>query len=239
MSDKLLDGGILRVFCRVLLYRRAMSVSPPSSPDAGPTWRQRFVLILLLFAMLIGVLEWRRGVLTRFGVDAPESAEDGFPSSMPNVSNQVGGALQAPAPRTTQMAMPPGKSEGRIGDRILADYLAPQSSVEKDLTWVSRLLENFQILAKGDDPLPLGSNEEIVRALIGKNARHLLFLSTNHPAINSAGQLVDRWGTPLFFHALSAGRIEIRSAGPDRQMWTEDDVQRNENGTFSKGLPPR
>jgi hypothetical protein len=43
---------------------------------------------------------------------------------------------------------------------------------------------------------------------------------------------VDRWGTPLYFHAISRDRLEVRSAGPDKVMWTEDDVQRQSDGTF-------
>ena len=43
-------------------------------------------------------------------------------------------------------------------------------------------------------------------------------------AINRNGELCDRWGTPFFFHAESAAHMEIRSAGPDKKMWTDDDV---------------
>jgi hypothetical protein len=43
--------------------------------------------------------------------------------------------------------------------------------------------------------------------------------------VNEAGELTDRWGTAYFFHQLSSREMEIRSAGPDRKMWTEDDQQ--------------
>jgi hypothetical protein len=43
---------------------------------------------------------------------------------------------------------------------------------------------------------------------------------------------VDRWGEPLYFHAISRDRLEIRSAGPDKIMWTPDDVQRQSDGSF-------
>ncbi len=42
--------------------------------------------------------------------------------------------------------------------------------------------------------------------------------------INAGGELVYSWGTPFFFHQLSATQMEIRSAGPDRVMWTADDL---------------
>ena len=35
---------------------------------------------------------------------------------------------------------------------------------------------------------------------------------------------VDPWGTPYFFHQLSSTEMEIRSAGPDKRLWTDDDV---------------
>jgi hypothetical protein len=37
--------------------------------------------------------------------------------------------------------------------------------------------------------------------------------------------MCDRWGTPYFFHQVSKTEMEIRSAGPDRRMWTGDDSQ--------------
>ena len=36
--------------------------------------------------------------------------------------------------------------------------------------------------------------------------------------------ILDRWGAPYFFHQLSKNEMEIRSAGPDKAMWTNDDV---------------
>jgi hypothetical protein len=42
--------------------------------------------------------------------------------------------------------------------------------------------------------------------------------------INGKGELVDYWGTPFFFHQLSGTEMEIHSAGPDKVMWTADDL---------------
>ena len=38
------------------------------------------------------------------------------------------------------------------------------------------------------------------------------------------GELIDRWGTPFFFHQLSREFMQVRSAGPDRRHFTADDV---------------
>ena len=42
--------------------------------------------------------------------------------------------------------------------------------------------------------------------------------------VNADGELVDPWGTPYFFHQLSGTEMEIHSAGPDKKMWTDDDL---------------
>ncbi len=72
---------------------------------------------------------------------------------------------------------------------------------------------------------PVGDNAEITSALTGGNARQAVFAQVEDGLrVNSQGQLIDSWGTPFFFHALSRNEMEIRSAGPDRRMWTTDDL---------------
>lgn len=106
---------------------------------------------------------------------------------------------------------------------------------EGDLTWMHRALENFATLVKGDNPIPLGANEEIAAALMGKNKVKLEFLRPPSQALNAANQLVDRWGSPLYFHAVARDRLDIRSAGPDRVLWTQDDIHRKADGSFLRG----
>ncbi len=72
---------------------------------------------------------------------------------------------------------------------------------------------------------PVGNNEEITRAILGDNVKQVKFPVPEGSQINAKGELCDPWGTPYFFHALAKDRMEIRSAGADRQMWTPDDVQ--------------
>ena len=72
---------------------------------------------------------------------------------------------------------------------------------------------------------PVGTNEEITRALNGENPKQVRFISEESGLrINGRGELVDYWGTPFFFHQLSGTVMEIHSAGPDRIMWTADDL---------------
>ena len=72
---------------------------------------------------------------------------------------------------------------------------------------------------------PVGTNPEITAALNGKNPKGVVFLNPDDGLrINDKGELVDNWGTPFFFHQLSGTEMEIHSAGPDRKMWTDDDL---------------
>ena len=72
---------------------------------------------------------------------------------------------------------------------------------------------------------PVGTNPEITKALNGDNPKQARFIKEELGLrINSGGELVDYWGTPFFFHQLSGTEIEIHSAGPDKVMWTSDDL---------------
>lgn len=72
---------------------------------------------------------------------------------------------------------------------------------------------------------PVGTNPEITKALNGDNPKQVRFLSEEAGMrINAQHELVDYWSTPFFFHQLSGAEMEIRSAGPDRVMWTRDDL---------------
>ena len=75
------------------------------------------------------------------------------------------------------------------------------------------------------DGNPVGENAEITSQLGGQNPKHANFIQPEMGMrINDQGQLVDPWGTPYFFHQLSGHEMEIRSAGPDKIMWTDDDL---------------
>ncbi|MEI6083105.1 MAG: hypothetical protein WCS70_02260 [Verrucomicrobiota bacterium] len=69
---------------------------------------------------------------------------------------------------------------------------------------------------------PVGTNAEITRALLGENPKKARLLDDFR--LNDRGELLDPWATPYFFHQLSGRDTEIRSAGPDKRMWTSDDI---------------
>ena len=138
-------------------------------------------------------------------------------------------------PITPSSSATSNQSPALLGETILHDYANTNLPAQNDLTLMSRLMDNSQLLLKSAANRPLSANEDWADFLRGKNSAHERFLPDQHIALNSKGQLVDRWGTPLFFHALGGGRFDIRSAGPDRKLWTDDDIHRNSNGTFRHG----
>ena len=168
-------------------------------------------VLLLLLVEVVAVLWWWRG-----------SAKTGLQEEVT--------VLRPP------MAGPPvPPRQAPTGDAILQSYAKEGGTVQGDLGALAEVIGNFALLVKGSEPLPLGANEELAAALRGKNVAALEFVSPDSAALNDQGQLIDRWGTPLFFHAKARDRVDIRSAGPDAKMWTEDDVHRLHDGRYLRG----
>jgi hypothetical protein len=131
--------------------------------------------------------------------------------------------------------VPASQKTRLLGETILRDYANTNLPPENDLTLLSRLMENSLLLLKSAANRPLSANEDWASLLRGQNAARERFLPDQHAALGDGGKLVDRWGTPLFFHALGGGRYELRSAGPDKKFWTADDLHRNADGSFRRG----
>ena len=152
-------------------------------------------------------------------------------------------ALPLEAAKSIEAATLLQSARKRPGDEILKNYASPSTRSEDDLQAMAHVFSNLQLLVKGDAPFRMGANEEFAAALMGQNAAKEVFLKVPHACLNEKGQLVDRWGTPLFFHVRDRSRIDIRSAGPDGKMWSADDLQRQHEGEFFRGAglpePPR
>ena len=196
-------------------------MNPPSTRSS--------TLVLSLALLGVALLMW---LWIRPRSDADVARETETTSAVPASSTPIATASVTPSPagdRTEGTAPPlPGES-------ILRGYASPGSAPENDLTLMSRLMDNFTLLVKDAADRPLSANEDWAAAFRGVNPAHERFLPDQHVALNPQGQLVDRWNTPLFFHPLGNRRHEIRSAGPDRKLWTADDLHRNADGTFRKG----
>lgn len=71
------------------------------------------------------------------------------------------------------------------------------SAIQQYETTTSKLPNSFDDLTAGDD---------------------------DHPPFLQKSKLNDDWGTPFQFKKTGKWKIEVRSAGPDAQMGTEDDI---------------
>lgn len=123
-------------------------------------------------------------------------------------------------------------------DSVLSGVVRPLSGTQKmplsamtennpnavlgDLEDIQAMVREFRT-ALGENPV--GSNSEIMRTLQGDNIRQVQLTLPGAHRLDEKGELVDRWGTAYFFHQVSATEMEVRSAGPDRVMWTPDDRQ--------------
>ncbi len=110
------------------------------------------------------------------------------------------------------------------GSPLAAELSAPGGTPARDLAVLGGLIAQFTTTYKPGQLPPLGDNEDITAALTGHNRQHVVFIPPDHPAIDAQGRLLDRWGSPYFFHARGAETIDLRSAGPDRTLFTPDDL---------------
>lgn len=101
------------------------------------------------------------------------------------------------------------------------DLNRPEGTIQSDLQILVALFAEYRAVL---NEVPIGPNREITNAMIGGNRLFYTALSPNHPAINADGPLCDRWGSPYHFHDDSKQHFQIRSAGPDRVLWTKDDA---------------
>ncbi len=136
----------------------------------------------------------------------------------------------APVSRLTETTPPPPP---KLRPRRVATPEAPLLAHEELLTLEGDAATDLSALAdltrayleRPADPArpPLGFNEDLARALSDPENLGPSALPADHPALR-AGQLIDRWGTPWQIHPLAFNLIQLRSAGPDRRLYTEDDL---------------
>ena len=168
----------------------------------------RWLRSVLIVTVLLGIAAWF--FLRKEG-------------SKPAVSNaRPPSAVPAPAKAPvaeTKIETPPLSGESRLADELNA----PTGTIQRDLKILNEVFETWQsnFPRTGN---PVGENIEITGALTGGNEHRFAFIPPGHRAINTRGELCDRWGTPFRFHQLSGQHMEIRSAGPDRKFLTDDDA---------------
>lgn len=136
---------------------------------------------------------------------------------------QVG---QPTAPEALSFLGPP-KPLNRLASSSFDGDAMAQARTEsfQGLVTINEALSDMAILVKGNEAgPPVVSNAEITRKLMGDNLDETPFLAVAPSRLNDSGELLDEWGKPYYFHPIRSDYYEIRSAGPDQQMWSKDDV---------------
>lgn len=170
------------------------------------------VLALLIASLAI--------VIATFALWRPWERDDAAPA--PRV------ATSSPAPATTpptpdpaipSSSVPPAAAPATVPEVSPEEAREAREAIDNlELT-----LRDYGLALRGN---PVGTNAEITAALMGDNEKQMKLEIPAGSTLNDQGELCDPWGTPWFFHQLSATKTEIRSAGPDRVMYNEDDFVR-------------
>lgn len=83
---------------------------------------------------------------------------------------------------------------------------------------VDNLFEAFHQYKTHVGNYPTGNNAEIAKALLeGQNPKKIIILAVRKAELNSKGEIVDPWGTPIKIY-FANNEVLIRSAGPNKQF---------------------
>ncbi len=142
----------------------------------------------------------------------------------PEIDRALEQKAKAQAAKPAVTTTPPARPAPVFLDPVLqaqADRLnAPEHTAHEDVQIVAEFVDVYRKALGGN---PIGQNDDITAALTGTGGHQGRVFPPNSPAIRD-GKLVDRWGTPYWFHPESSTKMEIRSAGPDKDLFTGDDV---------------
>lgn len=154
-------------------------------------------------------------------VDTPAAPTEAIPIEATTTSTTTPHPQVEPERPAVRRLDPPKTAtipRSPLADKLHAADADGTQDIAIVFTLFSRYRERYGGFPTGED------NRAFVNALTGNNPQRLAFIDRNHPAINLDGVLVDRWGAPFFFHLESRDSLQIRSAGPDRELYTADDL---------------
>jgi hypothetical protein len=148
------------------------------------------------------------------------------PNTAPVAAQNANSLRPPPVASAPGAGNPPGTTapSGRSAPSNLPAPDSPAALIPPEIVLqnVERMVRQYGQMFGGN---PVGTNPEITSQLSGNNPKHINFLNPEAGLrINNESELVDAWGTPYFFHQISGTEMEIHSAGPDKIMWTRDDL---------------
>jgi hypothetical protein len=154
-------------------------------------------------------------------VQNPSASQTGTSPNAPIVSSAKAGS-NSPGITSSQFEAQPGSLAARAGKAAPEAGPPAELPPETVMQNVRRAIHQYGEMFGGN---PVGTNPEITSQLSGNNPKHINFITTQAGMkVDAEGELVDAWGTPYFFHQISGAEMEVHSAGPDKIMWTSDDL---------------
>jgi hypothetical protein len=143
------------------------------------------------------------------------TARESLPTTHPEpmIHSPAQPALTSPSEPDSTLASPHPDAVAFGSDKI-SPTLEPQIL----LSWFEIYREHFGQFPAGED------NAQFMNALRGLNPERLAIFPFAHPRLDASGALLDAWGNPFFVHQLSRDHVEVRSAGPDGEWYTPDDL---------------
>ncbi len=128
----------------------------------------------------------------------------------------------------------PSKDEAKIapvrGAIVLSDapfaqeFGKGETSDFRELDLIQMAFQDYLSFVKPGYRRPIGDNRDFTVLLTGANPYKIAPIPPGHARINRQGELIDRRGIPFAIHPLAADAVEVRAAGKDRRLWTEDDL---------------
>ncbi len=184
------------------------------------------ISIILLAAVALWLFIQSKDSAPRPDASATGTSPAGQPgnSSAPAGPSGMVASPSATGAEATLQPKPPANLAARAGAVQPVTESVPPLDIPPEVVLqnVRHAITQYGAMFGGN---PVGTNPEITAALAGDNPKQINFIKPEAGMrVNASGELVDTWGTPLFFHQLSGADTEIRSAGPDRKMWTPDDL---------------
>lgn len=168
--------------------------------------------LLMLLLVVLGILTyWMLRALTDPAIlEAVQKTK---------ASRQVGPPEPYPSLPAARPVTPATEELDPVIAAMHQEMTQSETPPERELEIIQELISLQQ---RGIGNTSLGDNGDITLALVGEAGKSA-WLPRTSPRLRD-GQLLDRWGTPYWFHPNSANQMEIRSAGPDKNLFSPDDV---------------
>lgn len=172
---------------------------------------RKFFVIGAVLLLVVGLIWWRSNPPASAEVKEtplPASPTSSDKSAQPQtIFASDSSGESAPSDAATEMT-------------LQRPVIHHDTNAQQQVDQLSFVLRDYRLALSQN---PIGTNAEITAALLGNNRKQVRFDIPAGSSIKN-NELCDPWGVAYFFHQLSNSSMEIRSAGPDQTMWTNDDL---------------